>query len=269
MKINKEDFDMLKYYIQGGEYNEIDNWFKKNIKNEKDEDDLMKQIINTTYFFSFSSTSTSAQYVKQEKIKREKSILKNIGIKNKLLLYCPVIIEDLNLEHLDCFDLIKDKKTIIESSSFIREITKLFNKESFEELDNIEKKLNVDILNLKMSNVYFCHKEKYSTGAFNFNLNEKIFSPMDDIILNYSSEKENYLINKNIEIPNHEYANNICEKMMLIIKNDVYFGHNDNYTKKIENSLKLFKESTAKLELNRFLNQSLIENKSIAKKIKI
>ena len=84
MKINiKEKIQELQSAVFKGEELAIDNWFTDNNFNKKTKfaREVAHQICNSNYFFSFRAISTNKEFLKQEELRRENTILKHFFLK--------------------------------------------------------------------------------------------------------------------------------------------------------------------------------------------
>lgn len=215
MKIKDKDcieFKELARFVFDGKYEEIDNWFKKHQISKKPalERELSLRILNEIYFFSFRSLSTSRKEIDEEGNRREIAILKNLKCENQLRLFNVASVENVNHKHFEAMKLTKKNKELIENSSSVGYvITKLFNKENFDELEKIESIFKRSLLEQKSSGATIMYKEKYSNGTYFFKIDEPIFSPKYDIVFNYSSNKKEYLEKKGIDLPTVKEAANL------------------------------------------------------------
>jgi len=261
------EFSELACLVKDGYYQEIDGWFEKHQISRKPslQRKLTIRILDNPYFFSFQSFSTNIRFINQERIKRESAILKNLKIENQLLLLSPACIEDFSFEHLGAMKLNKkNKEILLNSNRFSGVITKLFNKEDFEEINKIDEILGLSVLEMKTKGLTFNYKEKNSHGAFYIELETAIFSPKHNIIFAHTKEKEDFLKNKGVNLPNNEEVDNLYKEIKESLKKNKHLSHL-NYIEKVEDSIKEYKT----IILFEHLNNNLTEKQIKSKKMKI
>ena len=168
---------------------------------------------------------------------------------------------DFYWKHLAALNLTKKNKEIICSSNrFSGVITKLFDQENFEEINKIDEILGLSVLEIKTKGLAFHYKEKYSKGGFYVELENKIFSPRDNIIFAYSKNKADFLEFKMIELPSSKDVDILYKEL----KSNTDLTHL-NLMEKVDLSFKEYKI----LALYKRLNNSLKQNINPTKKIKI
>lgn len=261
------EFSELACFVRDGYYQEIDDWFEKHQISRKPalQRKLTLRILDNPYFFSFQSFSTNLRFINQERVKRESSILKNLKIENQLLLFSPACIEDFSYEHLGAMKLNKKNKEILcNSNRFSGVVTKLFNKEEFDEINKIDEILELSVLEIKTKGLTFHYKEKNSHGAFYIELENKIFSPKHNIVFAYTKEKEDFLKHKNIILPDNEDVDYLYKEIKESLKENKHLSHL-NCIEKVDYSINEYKTLT----LFEHLNNNLTENQIKSKKIKI
>lgn len=216
---NLQEFKELISFVFNGEYEEIDKWFLKHKISRRPalERELTLNILNSTYFFSFRTLSTSLKEIDEQSTKREVAILKNLKCENQIRLFGIASIDEVNHRHFEVIKLTKkNKEILLNSSSVCAVFTKLFNQENFVELEKIEDLLKRPLLEQNSKGVTFHYKERSSRGTHYFNIDEPIFSPKYDIVFNYSDSKKHYLDKKGIFLPTIEDVDKVH---MLILKN--------------------------------------------------
>lgn len=265
------NFNELAKLTTNGNYQEIDNWFKKYeniLKKPLQQKKLIIQILNELYFFSFQSYSTNINFVNQERINRQIAILKNFNcnINNQLMLFSPTCIEDITSKHVSCFNLNKkNKNLLLKNNNFSNAITKLLEKEDFKEIEDINKILGFNTLNMKINGVIFHYKEKCSHGAFYLDIKEEIFSPKYNIIFSFTKEKELFFKRNNIEFPSEEEIKNLESLLLLELDNNKMWNNNKDYKEKVRKSFQEYKSFNLHENLDSILNI----NKKITNKFKI
>ncbi|NCP98066.1 hypothetical protein GW796_08710 [archaeon] len=259
--LNCPVFRELVYAVKDFNKSKIDSWFEnqnlstKLVLSKK----ICLRILNTPFFFSFSSTSTNKKEIEECRTKREVEVLKHFSLENQLLLLSVACIEDVNVKHIEVLKITKSKKKMISSNSkIIAIITKLFNEENFDELEKIQNKLDFNIMDMKGSQGSFHYKSKSSHGSFSIKFDEDIFSPKYELIINYSDAKANFLKNKNIELPNLENIDILFNKIMKAIS--ISTNNSSEHISKVESS---FKEYIVKKRYA-ILNEDLKVNEIIS-----
>jgi hypothetical protein len=272
MKIKEKDcpeFKELKNFVGNGDYDEIDNWFKKYqiSKKPRVEKDLTLRILNESYFFSFACTPfiTNRQEVLDETTKREVAILRNLKCENQLKLFSVASIDDVNYKHFEVIKLTKKNKELLKhSNSVCHVITKLFNDEKFSEIDKIESILKFSVLEQNCNYVAFHHREKNSRGVNFFKIDETIFASKYDIVFNYTETKKQYLDEKGISLPTVDEATYLHHKMLKAVnENQGYWRSED--IERVNQAVKSYKIQKSYLDLN----SDLENTNKISKKIKI
>ena len=268
-KLNVADFLELRRYFQNGEYQKIDKWFERNkiSENPELESRVVEKIINSPNFFSFNCFVFNNEYVNNEKTKREIAILKNLSLKNQLILLSPAGIDEVNSDHFKVIKLTPENRKILESSEKIAFITtKFFWSENFAEIDKIQEILGFNVMEQKVKTVIFCKGKPYSSnGATYLQISKSIFSPKCDIIFNFSEEKRKFLEERNITLPSIEETDILYDEIKKSIKNNEYYSVYKNIEEKLDQSFNEYKAVKLSLDLE---NKLQVKNDT-RKKIKV
>ena len=255
------EFTQLKKFIFDAEYDEIDKWFKEFNLSKKYEDSLILRMINDTYLFSFRSFSTNREELKQERLNREISILKNLRCENQLKLFNITAIEDLSHKHIEVMKLTpKNKELIRNSSNMTFAIADLLNNENFAEIDKIQSMLKMNLLENKIDGVIFHYKQDGSRGTSYFKINEKIFSPKFNIVSIYTEAKKQYLLNKGIALPTIEEVEYLKTKVIQYISSNLHLYRQQDIDK-INGACNDYIIQKSYLDLNNELNNNNKTNK--------
>ncbi len=262
------EFKELNYFVFEGLTNEIDSWFEKyNVsKNKNLERKLALRILNTPYFFSFRTDSTSIKKIDQERIIRETAVLKNLRLENQLLLFSPASIDKVLSDHFNVMKLTpKNKNHLKSSGKVVFIITSLLNEEKFVEIEKINKLLGWQTLEQKTDGVIFSYKEKSSHGAFYVKIQEKLFSPKYDVVFSFTKEKKDFIISQSVDLPTTEHAKKMHGLMVEGIKNDNMLKNRSNleYVEKIDMSLKVYEIEKNYMDLsNTIVRQEVKKSRS-------
>jgi hypothetical protein len=239
------EFKELEKFVFKGVTTDIDDWFNKHnvAKNKNLERKLTLRILNTPYFFSFQTLSTSKKHIECERILRETGILKNLHIENQLLLFSPASIDSVVSDHFSVIKLTpKNKDYLKNSGKVVSVITQLLNEENFIEIEKINKLLGWQTLEQKTEGVTFCYKEKNSHGTFYVKIQEKLFSPKYDFVFNFTKEKKDFLISQSVDLPTTEQAKKMHDLISYgiihdsLLKNYSHLG----YMEKVDMSFKIY-----------------------------
>jgi hypothetical protein len=234
-------FRELSDAIFSGNVPGIHTWFKQ-VGFEPGSDlsaELCKYIVNSSYFFAFSSSSFDRLLLEKENLKRQLPVLSYFNLAEQLRLLSSVSLDrDIKIEHFKILNYSKeseeDKSLILKDLGMHHFFTNLFNKEEFNFMDAIEDMLGLDIKTNRKNNIAI-HYEDPNKGAFNLNNKKYNSCPIDDIIFNYSETKAHFLKSKNIELPDFNYVNSLKEKILQEIKESSHFDA--TYSKKVEDKV--------------------------------
>lgn len=265
----KEKFKELQSAVFNGDQSAIDNWFINNNfkKTTKIAKETAHYICNSTYFFSFRSASTNKDFLKQEELRRENTILKHFALKEQLdILYFIDMFCELKMENLRVlnYNPKKEKEIAIKNKYLSLIVTKLFNKEKFNEIEEVENIFKFNVLDVKFCFASFYYKEKSMTGTMTFNIKEELFKPYYDIIFNYNTNKKNYIESKGLELPDSKEVNMIHEKIVQDILTQSYLARQQDM-KKIENKIDEYLTNIKHEELSSLMPDKKENNKKIRK----
>ena len=279
-RINNEILK-LKKYTQNGEYQRIDEWFKKNkiSQNFELENFLLKKITDNLDFFFLSLTDFSdIKSLNKERIKKEIAILKNLSFKNQLKFIFS--LKEVNSDHFNALKLTPENKQNFKSDKYIISIiTEKFatkDTENFTEIDEIQKILGFNVMEQKIDTAIFCFDIRYINykqyGSYylvqnlHLPISQSIFSPKYDIIFNYSEEKRKFLEERNIVLPTIEEANVIYYEILKTIGDENFntFISKKSLEEKLEQSFKNYQSIKLNLDL-----ENELQTKNIKRKVKI
>lgn len=267
-EINKQIKELQEAVFNGCE-SVIDNWFTSNNFNNKKKfaKEVAHKICNSTYFFSYRSSSTNKEFLKQEDLRRENAILKHFAFKEQLdILYFIDVFNEIKLENFKVlnYNHKKDKETAIKNIYLSLIVTKLFNREKFSEIEEIENIFKFNVLDVSSSLVSFHYKEKSMTGTMTFNMKEEIFKPYYDIIFNLNTNKRNYIESRCLDLPKSKEVNAIYEKIIENISSQNYLAKQEDI-KKIEKKIDEYLSYISHDELSELMPYKKDKNKIIRK----
>lgn len=219
----------------------LERFLKNNYSTSIEKENLFKFIINTSFFFNFRISSTDRENIEKESFKRMFPFFKIFSLNQQIaLLNSP--LHDFNISNFEYFknlNINQSDLNNINSNNLSFLLTDLFNKEYFHILDYLEDKLNKNINN-NFSNIFSVHyKEDYSHGCFNVFMDKSslIYKPLYDIIFNYTVNKKDYIISKNLELPSQEEVNNLSSEVLKYMVNyssnniDLFVQKTSDYSK--------------------------------------
>lgn len=203
---DKESYGELKEYLTGFHDKEIEQWFIKNNLNTQEYQNLAQAIGQHTFYFSVSTvTATTKQEIIETQNKLYELLLKNFSFDNQLKIL--VQQYDLNENNLRIFKILyetaKEENQLNKfytSRVLLDPLFKLFSDEKFIALSEFEKTINKPIRELVSHYMTFRRTNPNNTGTSYYKLSNEYFLT-DEIILNYSDNKLNYLTENNIELP--------------------------------------------------------------------
>jgi hypothetical protein len=215
----KDLVSVLQHHISNNDSNEIDAWFEQHFAklNQKDKsiqyDYLFRVIINSTYFFSFSSSSVngvvaSKDIIEEQQKQRHLAVLKHFPAKEQLGLVHSFLLDQTNLDS-DYF-IRMDVPTIQaleDKSHWHRIVSRFFYQEKFSLIDFLDTRFETSFLELSNESLQLNYKNKNSHGYFWLNHDEPVFKTYWNIIFSYSESKDAYLKEKNITKPSYEDVN--------------------------------------------------------------
>ena len=203
---DKELYRELNMHLTNFSEQEVEQWFVKNNLNTEEYENLAKAIGQHTFYFSVSGVAITT---KQEIIDTENKLyeitLKNFSFDNQLKIL--VQQYDLNENNLVVFKILYEtakKENKLENFYNSRVLLdppfKLFSDEKFTELSKFEQTINKPINELISHYMAFKRSNPNNTGTSYYKLSNQYYLT-DEIILNYTENKFNYLKENNIELP--------------------------------------------------------------------
>lgn len=238
---NSKDVDTFRHLsnaIFNGDVLGIHSWFKDTgfEANSVLSKNLCNYIVNTPFFFSFSSNLLDKEVLDKELLRRQLPVISYFNLKEQLSIISSLAIDNQSFEHFKVLKYSKkDKNLILKDKNISLLFTDFFNKEKFDLIKSIEDLLSLDI---KSNRHNFLGINYRSIGNGCFYLIEKAYNTcaLDDIIFNYTKNKSIYLKEIGRELPNFEYVNNIKRLSLQEVSESDYFRHGD-YKQIIEDKI--------------------------------
>lgn len=200
---DKEKFGQLRQYVNDLNESQVDQWFldNNNYLKVKGKQNLAKAIGNTTFYFAVQSTGfMSKEDINNKEFHQYKILLKHFNLEQQFSLLTQVYdVEDKRLFELLYQTAKKEKKQnqFYQSRIVLDPLFKIFTKEKFELLKDIEIIIEKNMVDLQNNFMAFF---KDNGGSYYSNLNTQ-YSLTDEIILNYSEGKKEFIMSYNKEIP--------------------------------------------------------------------
>lgn len=221
----KEKVNLLRNFIAGGQYKEIDNFFL--MQKKSDLKDIESEIINAAYIFSFQSMSINRQVLHNEITKRHCALLKNISLDTQLKLFFEMK-DDFCLDHVNCLKINGKQNTINQlkdNPSFQYLLTNLFSVEKYQEIEAIKNKTKIDWLNTNFNTLTINYVNGSVSGAFTLNLGQKINKPLNNIVFQFTQSKMQYLIDNGYQLPTEKEVNYLKKEISESIVNSSVYSH--------------------------------------------
>jgi hypothetical protein len=250
-----KEFNNLKNLVNTLNEEGVDKWFS--IQNErlkiKGKENLAKAIGNTTYYFSIKTNKfLNKKEIENIENQQYKILLKHFKLEEQLM----ILSQAFEFESEEIFQLIyqnakkENKKNIFYSSRIILDsLSKIFYKEYFDKLKRIEKYIEKNLVEIKNSYMAFF----IENGSYYYKL-ENNYTLTDQIIINYSDNKREFILSYGKELPLKSKADQLLEDIKNFYKQKDYFSKRDQeilekLNKNIENYIKiiLFFEFNKKL----------------------
>ena len=241
--------------VSHAEEDMVDKWFMENpITSPEVADSLVRLVLEAEMsFYSFSSPSMDRAELDEEKFRREKMLLSHFELKQQLDLITCSPSMDTGFKHIELlkYDLTnyEHKALILKSNTMGEVLGQIFNEQRFTELDDIQKFLDLNLLEKNYARAMVFYRQDNSRGMRFLDLPERNFKPYYDIIFNYSDEKRDYLASHGIALPSSAQALVLSEKILL--------GMNQGYDKKtaeyMQEGLKTYLRHASYYDLQRDL----------------
>lgn len=213
---DKEAYGELKEYLTGFHDKEIKQWFIKNNLNTEEYQNLARAIGQHTFYFSVSTvTATTKKELIETQNKLYEILLSNFSFDNQL----KILIQqyDLNENNLVVFKILYEAakeenklEKFYTSRVLLDPLFKLFADEKFAELSEFEKTINKPISELVSPYMAFRRTNPNNTGTSYYKLGNEYFLT-DEVILNYSDKKLNYLTENNLVLPTQSKAKQLLK----------------------------------------------------------
>lgn len=225
----KECFILLKKLVFAGNVEQIDAWFSEyfDYDDEQENGYLSQRIRNTPYFYNHQGSDYQNEPAEHqnrmilEDKKRHLAIIKHFPPREQLSLLHDLYLVLLTRKTMDedYFSLIHysdehKEKGFLLHSSWVRIIAECFFQEQFNLIDYIEHRFEHDFLNQADKSIALHYQEDTFHGVTFASDHNASFKAYFDIMLYYSETKKAYLKEKGIELPNHDDAVFLQNKIM-------------------------------------------------------
>lgn len=245
--LNNEDkisFDELKELVTNLDEQGIQKWFDKENPRlkTKGKENLAKAIGNYTYYFSVQITGfKNIKEIEDAENRKYQILLKHFKLEDQLA----ILNQKYDFESEDIFALLyntaksQKKENIFYNSRIILDpLVKLFSKEKFDKLKKIETIIEKNMVDLENTYMAFC----IENGATYFRLKNS-YTITDEIMLNYSDNKKDFILSYNKELPLKNKAYQLLEDIQSNYNERSYLTVADQtttekITKHIDNYLK-------------------------------
>lgn len=227
---DKEKFNQLRTCVTQWNEPGVDQWFVENNSylKVKGKENLAKAIGNATFYFSIQSNGfLTREYINEKEYYQYKILLKHFNLEQQFnILTQAYDFEDIRLFELLYLTAKKEKKEekFYQSRIILDPLFKLFNKEHFDKLKKIETIIKKDIVDLQTNFMAFF---KDNGGSYYSNLNNK-YSLTDEIILNFSENKKEFILSYNKQIPLKDKAYQLLEDIQDNYKKRDWLSPADN-----------------------------------------
>lgn len=228
---DQNSFNELKELVNHLDEKGIQQWFDKESPRMKikGRENLAKAIGNYTYYFTVQTfgIKTREEVEKIETLKY-KMLLKHFKLEDQL----SILTQAFDIENEEIFSLLYDtakfqkKENLFYRSRILLDaLTKLYNKEDFEKIQKVEKIIEKNLVDLENPYIAFC----VDNGVSYFKLRNN-YSITDQIMLNYSDNKKDFILSYNKELPLKDKAYQLLEDIQINYKNRDYLTKSDNET---------------------------------------
>lgn len=200
---DKEKFSELRTHVKDLNEEGVEQWFLDNNSylKVKGKENLAKAIGNTTYYFSVQSNGLmSKENLISIELFQYEILLKHFNLEQQFRILTQVYdFEDERLFELLYQTAKKEKKQekFYQSRIVLDPLFKIFKKEDFELLKKIEIIIEKNMVDLQNNFMAFF---KGDGGSYYSKLNNN-YSLTDEIMLNYSEAKKDFIMSYSKEIP--------------------------------------------------------------------
>lgn len=200
---DKEKFSELRTHVKDLNEEGVEQWFLDNNSylKVKGKENLAKAIGNTTYYFSVQSNGLmSKENLISIELFQYEILLKHFNLEQQFSILTQVYdFEDERLFELLYQTAKKEKKQekFYQSRIVLDPLFKIFKKEDFELLKKIEIIIEKNMVDLQNNFMAFF---KGDGGSYYSKLSNN-YSLTDEIMLNYSEEKKDFIMSYSKEIP--------------------------------------------------------------------
>lgn len=227
---DKEKFSELRTHVKDLNEEGVEQWFLDNNSylKVKGKENLAKAIGNTTYYFSVQSNGLmSKENIISIELFQYEILLKHFNLEQQFRILTQVY--DFKDERL--FELLyqtakKEKKQekFYQSRIILDPLFKLFHKEEFELLKKIEVIIEKNMVDLQNNFMAFF---KGDGGSYYSKLNNN-YSLTDEIMLNYSEAKKDFIMSYSKEIPLKTKAYQLLQDIEENYKQRDWLSQSDN-----------------------------------------
>lgn len=208
---DKEEFDYLKELVNSNDEQAIDNWFKQQNLCKQGKTNLAYMIGQTTYYFSISNfTVMNRKDIEEVRSQHQLNLLKHFCISDQI----KILTQEFDLESPKIFKLMHDtakkenkSEGFYSSRILLDPLYKIFSSEDFEKIKNIEVAIEKNIEDIETNFIVFSYK---NSGSFYNNL-KNTYNITDEIMLNYTEKKAEFLASRNIPLPSVEKATTLLK----------------------------------------------------------
>ncbi len=267
--INSKDKDIfleLKRYVNNYEEDNVNEWFSKHkeILKIKGKNNLAKAIGNYTYYFSLGSGFMSLDAMEALKSQQYQLLLKHFKFEDQAI----ILTQEFDLSDIKVIETLyktakkeNKKEKFFNSRIFLDIAQKIFSKENFDKIEELEIIIEKKIHEIQVNKVAFY----YQNGASYYGNLKNKYAITDEIILNYTDDKRDFLLNRDIQLPSKNYALQLLEDINQNYKEREFMSLADNETlEQLSRSVNFYYKKTMYIELEKKLE---VKNKEKKNKI--
>lgn len=256
-------FEELKQAVFILNHKEIDNWFKKLNLNSNDLNNLIKVILNQTYFFTFQTLNNENVFQKMNE--QMKMVLPYFESKH----YNYLLQNEFYLYKYDnevwkiYFEKAKEEKKLKDfysSISINKLIIELFHNENFERLEQIENIIQKKFNMIYTKDIPYFYEEKNSNGCLYLKLDKKI-NIKNMILWDYTDKKKEFYEKRKIKNISLEKINEIKELFNNAIQEKKQYYRDERY-EYILKAITIYEKIILMMNLNKnLLNKNISKTK--------
>lgn len=270
--ISKEQFKKLKGYVSNGQYEDIDEFFKNFITNQKNKQDLLQEIKNESFFFSFRLESMNKiDYLKASK-NRYHAIFKHFSTSEQLILIHSMLL-DWSKDYMDIIKGLgtpflepwgeKNKNNDISKREALILAAKFLFKKDYDGFLLLKEKVpNLFDLNSTVAPIYYGNK--HSTGCIYVYADKNFYTIKDSLILNFDQENIGFFKSNNFELEKDiKNITKLEETIESLIEKNNYLRFQTDYN--LKSNINNYRNLVLSDILNRKLNKKENPKTSIFK----